>query len=160
MERRSTTTLGNQPPLPSAATPFSFSFRVVYRGIEDGKPATVRELTTFFRFSREMGEAAGVAGGWEEKMGRGWQKPERARPSSRSYRAREREETPTKGLRQVMMYRGKFPAENYTQTRPADLPLKGNRLPFFLMWLARVKLTYRLAALRIALKEIGISLPP
>lgn len=42
---------------------------------------------------------------------------------------RARVETPTKGLRQVMMYRGKFPAENYTQTWPADLSLKGNRLP-------------------------------
>lgn len=44
-----------QPALPPSATPFSFSFRVVYRGMEDGKPATVRELTTFFRFSREEG---------------------------------------------------------------------------------------------------------
>lgn len=37
-----------------------------------------------------------------------------------------------------MIYRGKFPAENYTQTRPADLPLKGNRLSFFPWREARV----------------------
>lgn len=32
---REKATLGNQPP--PSATPFSFSFRVVYRGMEDGK---------------------------------------------------------------------------------------------------------------------------
>lgn len=72
-----------------------------------------------------------MAGEREEKMGRERQKPG-ARDSPRAPR-HVIEETPTKGLRQVMMYRGKFPAENYTQTRTADLPLKGNRLAFFFL---------------------------
>lgn len=74
----------------------------------------------------------GVAGGRVEKMGRGRQKPVARNPPpplALAPRRAAREETPTKGLRQVMMYRGKFPAENYTQTWPADLSLKGNRLP-------------------------------
>jgi len=76
----------------------------------------------------------------------------RARPPSRSRCARE---TPTKGLRQVMMYRGKFPAENYTQTWPADLSLKGNRLPFSLAQLAGARPTWkRLVTSLISLKEI------
>lgn len=142
MERRSTTTLGNQPP--PSATPFSFSFRVVYRGMEDGKPATVRELTTFFRFSRGegcAGGAVGLVGGRVEKNGKRKAEAGRARPPrARATPRRAREETPTKGLRQVMMYRGKFPAENYTQTWPADLSLKGNRLPFSLARYAKVRL--------------------
>jgi len=91
VERRSTTTLGNQPPL--WATPFSFSFRVVYRGMEDGKPATVRELTTFFRFSRRGGcaeRAVGVAGGRVEKMGREEGRSSRSRAARRSRERRHR----------------------------------------------------------------------
>lgn len=64
----------------------------------------------------------------------------RARTPSRSRHARE--EALTKGLRQVMMYRGKFLAENYIQTWPADLPLKGDRLPFSLARLAKVRPTH------------------
>jgi len=88
-ERRSTTTLGNQPP--PSATPFSFSFRIVYRGMEDGKPATVRELTTFFRFSRGgecAGGAVGVADEWKK-----WEEEGRSRSRATPPRARERGDT-------------------------------------------------------------------
>lgn len=117
LERRPTTTLSNQPLPP--ATPFSFSFRVVCRRMEDGKPAMVRVLTTFFRFSRRR---EGM-GGWEEKIGSGRQKPgtcslpcalPRRTGERREERGERREETPTRRdlPRQVTMYRGKFPAEN------------------------------------------------
>lgn len=53
-----------------------------------------------------------------------------------------------------MIYRGKFPAENYTQTRPADLPLKGNRLSVSLARrVARVKPTRR-GARRVAIRIV------
>ena len=104
--------------------------------MEDGKPATVRELTTFFRFSRGGGCAERAVGVDEWKK---W-KERKAEAAGRAPLARE--ETPTKGLRQVMMYRGKFPAENYTQTWPADLSLKGNRLPFSLARFAKVRPTW------------------
>lgn len=101
----------------------------------------------------------GVAGEWEEKIGR-----EKGRSRARAIPPRVPrhviEETPTKGLRQVMMYRGKFPAENYTQTRTADLSLKGNRLPFFFFKYSWLGLTSsaasRLLASCLALKETVI----
>lgn len=94
VERRSSTTLGNQPPL--SATPFSFSFRVVYRGMEDGKPATVRELTTFFRFSRGGGCAGRAAEGWRADGWKKWEEEGRSRsratPLALAPRARDTDE--------------------------------------------------------------------
>jgi len=83
------------------------------------------------------GKSGGGGGRTSGKNGkRGRQKQPVARRSPLA-----REETP-KGLRQVMMYRGKFPAENYTQTWPTDLSLKGNRLPFSLARFAKVRSTW------------------
>ncbi|EGI66668.1 hypothetical protein G5I_04784 [Acromyrmex echinatior] len=62
--------------------------------MEDGKPATVRELTTFFRFSRGGGCAERAVGVDEWKK---W-KERKAEAAGRAPLARE--ETPTKGLRQ------------------------------------------------------------
>lgn len=93
---------------------------------------------------------------WVGEQG-GRQKPDSSRARERGAReARERGDI-DEG-RQVMIYRGKFPAENYTQTRPADLPLKGNRLSFFLARrVARVKATR--VAIRFAHEEIVICTP-
>ncbi|KYN05583.1 hypothetical protein ALC62_03501 [Cyphomyrmex costatus] len=81
--RPSATNPHRQPPL----SPLAFA-----SSIEGWRMATVRELTTFFRFSRGGG-CAERAVGVKRKAEAG-----RARPPSRSRRARE--ETPTKGLRQ------------------------------------------------------------
>jgi len=116
-------------------TPFSFSFRVVYIR-EDGKPATVRELTTFFRFSRRWyGRRVDSESGWIE--GKNRKRKAKASHERQSSLAvldgkKGRGGEPAKGLWQVMMYRGKFPAENYIQIRLADLPRESNRLLLFL----------------------------
>lgn len=47
---------------------------------------------------------------WQEK----WEEEAEAERTVSLFVPAAKEETPTKGLRQVMMYRGKFPAENYT----------------------------------------------
>lgn len=123
-------------PTPTVGHPFlllAFS-----SSIEERRTATVREVTTFFRFSRGGRVREGwVVAGAEEKSGKRWRKAEagllaRAEGRARGAReARERGDIDEGTGRQVMIYRGKFPEENYTQTRPADLPLRGNRLSFF-----------------------------